>query len=56
MRLTDEARVAGAIDGLFKSQPQDQVEVYLATLYLSDPKTWGLVAAVMKGRGANKRD
>lgn len=55
VRLTDEARVAGAIDGLFKNQPEDQVELYLATLYLSDPKTWGLVAAVMKGRGANKR-
>jgi hypothetical protein len=48
--LTESSRLAEAIDGLFSSFPPDQVELYLAALYLGDQETWGSIRAAVSQR------
>lgn len=51
--LADDSRLAEAIEGLFSSFPPDQVELYLATLYLGDRENWGSIRPAMAQRKAS---
>ena len=51
--LTDDNRLAEAIDGLFSSFPPDQVELYLAVLYLGDRESWGSIRSAVSQRKAS---
>jgi hypothetical protein len=51
--IADSGRLAEAIDGLFSSFPPDQVELYLAALYLSDRESWGSIRSVVSQRKAS---
>jgi hypothetical protein len=51
--LADNSRLAEAIDGLFGSFPPDQVDLYLAALYLGDRENWGSIRPAMSQRRAS---
>jgi hypothetical protein len=48
--VTDPKRLAEAIEGLYSKYPTDQVELYLAVLYVGDTKAWGMIEQVMQER------
>jgi hypothetical protein len=50
--LTGNNRLAEAIDDLFGSFSPDQVELYLAALYLGDRESWGSIRSAMSQRKA----
>ena len=47
-----EDRLSAAAERLFESFPVEEVEVYLASLLVLDPDTWGALAAVLEKRRA----
>jgi hypothetical protein len=51
--LADDSKLTEAIDGLYSSFPPDQVELYLAALYLGDRETWGSIRSAMARRKAS---
>lgn len=51
--LEDDARLGEAIAGLFSAYPPEQVELYLATLYLGDGESWGSIRSAMSQRKAS---
>ncbi len=50
VHLTDQSRLSQATGSLYEKHPPEQVDLYLATLYLADRKTWGLIGTVMQER------
>jgi hypothetical protein len=48
----EPAKLAAAVDDLFANHPADQVALYLATLYLGDPKGWEAIGDEMRRRSA----
>lgn len=48
--VTDADRLTTAIEGLYSGFPAEQVDLYLATLYLSDPDSWKMIEPVMRSR------
>jgi hypothetical protein len=51
--LADDSRLAEAIGDLFGAFPADQVELYLAALYLGDRESWGSIRPAMAQRKAS---
>jgi hypothetical protein len=51
--LADNHRLAEAMDVLFGSFPPNQVELYLAVLYLGDRKSWGSIRSAVSRRKAS---
>ena len=50
LEIENKKKLASAVDEILKTYPRPEVDLYLATLYLTDPKTWHLVPEVMKGK------
>ena len=49
----DPGKLKEAVDGLFAHHPADEVELYLATLYLGDSEDWSAIGAAMKARSTS---
>ncbi len=50
IQLADDEKLAAAVDGLYKAYPAEQVDLYLATLYMADPRNWRALGEVVKRR------
>lgn len=50
MEPVPEDKVEGAVEAVLKTNPMEQVDLYLVTIYMMDPSTWRNLPAVMRKR------
>ncbi|MDH3626968.1 MAG: hypothetical protein OEV00_05925 [Acidobacteriota bacterium] len=51
MKPPQRDRLESAIENLLAAHPTEQVEVYLASLFVLDPDTWGAIQEVVANKG-----